>query len=191
MIALADSGLFSWPNLSWAQTRCWGSALAQTECGEMQNVRDGPECHSAESGKAVGTADVADRRCGAPTDDSPRHQPWVPRPHGSSAPAGRQTRQWPMNLEAAVGLTTNSTNSTNAPCWNGGSDPGPALRGHSPRTFAAIRIPVPACSCDPSIRGFNGLVPDEVRPPSGKTGFAREVAKARDPIGFLDGPFLG
>jgi hypothetical protein len=30
-----------------------------------------------------------------------------------------------------------------------------------------------------AIRGFNGLVQDEVRPPSGKTGSAREDAKAR------------
>jgi hypothetical protein len=31
------------------------------------------------------------RRCGAPTDDSPRRQPWVPCPEGAPAPAGRQT----------------------------------------------------------------------------------------------------
>ena len=35
------------------------------------------------------------RRCGAPTDDSPRREPWVPCPEGSPAPAGRQTRQAP------------------------------------------------------------------------------------------------
>ena len=35
-------------------------------------------------------------RCGAPTDDSPRREPWVPHPEGSSAPAGRQTRHAAM-----------------------------------------------------------------------------------------------
>jgi hypothetical protein len=42
-----------------------------------------------------------------------------------------------------------------------------------------------------AIRGFKGLVQDELRPPSGNAGSAREDAETRDPIGFLDGPFLG
>jgi hypothetical protein len=36
-------------------------------------------------------------RCGAPTDDSPRRQPWDPRPEEGPAPAGRQTQQAPMH----------------------------------------------------------------------------------------------
>ncbi len=39
--------------------------------------------------------ECAASRCGAPTDDSPRREPWVPRPQGSPAPAGRQARQAP------------------------------------------------------------------------------------------------
>jgi len=35
-----------------------------------------------------------------------------------------------------------------------------------------------------AIRGFNGLILDEVRPPMGKASSAREVAETRDPIGF-------
>jgi hypothetical protein len=58
-------------------------------------------------------------RCGAPTEDSPRRQSWVPRPEEGPAPAGRQTREISFHGKdgSREGAKPRRREWRWAPCW--------------------------------------------------------------------------